>query len=74
MTDYSKLDSMIIEKIKNGSRTFSQIDGGGVYDEAQRLHELSGRKAFRIIDDRLQSLRKKGLIQYTTKEKWQVAK
>ncbi|MDP8797533.1 hypothetical protein QZQ15_05915 [Serratia marcescens] len=74
MIDYSKLDSMIVEKIKTGSRTFSQIFGGDVYDEAQRLHEMGGRTAFRIIDDRLQSLRKKGLIQYTTKEKWQVAK
>ncbi|EMF03318.1 hypothetical protein [Serratia marcescens] len=74
MTDYSKLDSMIIEKIKAGSRTFSQIESGGVYSEANRLHKLSGRQAIRIIDGRLQFLRKKGLIQYTTKEKWQVAK
>ncbi|AGN89479.1 hypothetical protein Eta_0033 [Serratia phage Eta] len=74
MTDYSKLDSMIIEKIKQGSRTFSQIDGGDVYHEAKRLQTDTGRSAMRIIDARLQYLRKKGLIQYTTKEKWQVTK
>lgn len=74
MTDYSKLDSMIIEKIKQGSRTFSQIDGGDVYHGAKRLQADTGRSAMRIIDSRLQYLRKKGLIQYTTKEKWQVTK
>jgi hypothetical protein len=70
MTDYSKMDNLILESIAYGAKTFSTIDNGDVYREAQRLQDETGGPAFRIIDRRLQALRKKGLIQYTTKEKW----
>jgi len=74
MTDYSKLDALIIEKIKSGARTFSQIDGGAVYDEVTRLSAETGSDSFRYIDRRLQALRKKGVLIYTTQDKWQVVK
>ncbi len=74
MTDYTDIDGMIVRKIQRGARTFAAIDGGEVYNEANRLHELTGSPAFRIIDRRLQALRKKGVIQYTTSEKWQAVK
>lgn len=70
MTDYTQMDELIISKIKSGSRTFSAIDGGDVYEEAKRIAMVSGGESFRVIDRRLQALRKSGLIQYTTKEKW----
>lgn len=71
--DYTDLDDMIRSRIADGKNTFMQIDGGGVYEEANRLAGLTGRKAFRIIDCRLQAMRKRGDIRYTTKSKWELA-
>ncbi|KAA6001422.1 hypothetical protein [Pantoea sp. M_5] len=71
-TDYTKMDMLIQERIAAGKNTFMKIDGGPVYEEASRLSEETGSPAFRIIDRRLQALRKKGLIKYTTAEKWTV--
>lgn len=71
-TDYTYLDMLIQERIAAGKNTFMQIDGGTVYSEADRLAKEAGSPAFRIIDRRLQALRKKGLIKYTTAEKWTV--
>lgn len=70
--DYTFLDTLIQERIAAGKNTFMKIDGGPVYAEAVRLANITGRPAFRIIDRRLQAMRKKGLIKYTTAEKWTV--
>lgn len=72
-TDYSYLDMLIQERIAAGNNTFSKIDGGEVYKQAQWLEGQIKSPAFRIIDRRLQALRKKGLIKYTTAEKWTVS-
>lgn len=69
-TDYSVIDGLIIQKISKGANTFMKIDNGDVYREAHRLQDETKSPAFRIIDRRLQSLRKRGLISYTTKDKW----
>ena len=69
-TDYSVIDGLIIQKIREGANTFMKIDSGDVYREAQRLQDETKSPAFRVIDRRLQSLRKRGLIVYTTKDKW----
>jgi len=71
-TDYAYLDTLIQERIAAGNNTFMRIDGGPVYAEADRLANITGGPAFRIIDRRLQAMRKKGLIKYTTAEKWTV--
>lgn len=71
-TDYSYLDMLIQQSIADGNNTFSKIDSGEVYKQAQFLEGQTKSSAFRIIDRRLQALRKKGLIKYTTKEKWTV--
>lgn len=73
MIDYTKMDQLIIEKIKDGANTFSKIDGGSVYDEAKSIEMATGGDSFRVIDRRLQALRKRGVIEYTTKEKWRVS-
>ncbi|WP_338510162.1 hypothetical protein [Erwinia aphidicola] len=72
MADYTKMDQLIIEKVKDGANTFSKIDGGGVYEEAKRISMETGGDSFRVIDRRLQALRKRGVIEYTTKEKWRM--
>ncbi len=64
MIDYQHIDSLILERVGQGAKTFSAIDGGFVYLEAKNLSELTGRQAFRIIDSRLQALRKKGFIRF----------
>lgn len=69
--DYTTLDRLIVEKIRGGARTFNEIDTGHVTDEAAILANGNGLN-FRYIDRRLQALRKKGLIRYSTSEKWQV--
>ncbi|PLR48743.1 hypothetical protein CYR40_05680 [Chimaeribacter arupi] len=68
--DYSILDEAIKTRISEGKNTFMLIDGGDVYEEANRLSQVTGSKAFRIIDRRLQALRKGGVINYSTKNKW----
>lgn len=73
MADYTKMDHLIIEKIKSGAKSFSAIDNGDVYREAQRLQDETGRPAFRVIDGRLQALRKKGLIIFNYKRQWRIA-
>lgn len=70
---YSKLDRLIIERIKTGDNTFARIQGGAVYAEAKlhakMLHVMSDED--RVIDRRLQALRKKGLIHFQS-GRWSV--
>lgn len=75
--DHDKLDFLIVEAIKSGSRTFGAIWRGAVKAEAERLHEedrkLRGHNAkpvFRFIDNRLQALRKRGLIEHRKGQGW----
>jgi len=71
--DYSTIDALIFQKISSGENTFSRIGGGEVFGEADRISNESGGEAFRVIDRRLQALRKAGKIKYTTADKWIVA-
>jgi hypothetical protein len=71
-TDYALLDALIQERIAAGNNTFMLIDGGKVFKEASRLEAEINSAAFRIIDRRLQALRKKGFIKFSTAEKWTV--
>jgi len=64
------MDELILTKIRKGYNTFAKIDGGDVCREAQRLQVETKTPAFRVIDKRLQALRKQGVIKYTTKDKW----
>lgn len=71
MSQYDKLDFLIVEAIKSGARTFLWIDAGEVRKESQRLHEEdrklrpnSATSPFGFIDKRLQTLRKRGLIEH----------
>lgn len=79
MSQYDKLDSLIVEAIKDGCNTFDKLWSGVVGAEAKRLYEedlkLRGYKAkpaFRFIDNRLQALRKRGVIVHVTGWGWRV--
>lgn len=70
--DYNFLDMLIQESVASGNKTFAKINDGEVSEQAKWLEALTNSEAFRIIDRRLQALRKKGLIKYSTTEKWTV--
>lgn len=71
--DYTKLDELIKQKISSGKKTFASIDGGAVAEEAKRVASISGGEAYRVIDRRLQVLRKAGVINYGTTTKWTIS-
>ena len=61
MKAYDLLDSIILSAISNGSNPLYENDCS---KEALRISENTGRETFRIIDGRLQALRKAGKIKY----------
>ena len=73
MSQYDKIDSLIVDAIKGGCSSFASIfSGRSLFDEAMRLSHPIGRDAQRIVDGRLQALRKRGLIVYVTGWGWRV--
>lgn len=67
--DYSRLDAAILERIQAGHTFASQIEGGDAATEARKFASAK-MPEFRIIDRRLQALRKAGLIAYSHKLGW----
>ncbi len=58
--DYTFLDMLIQESVASGNNTFAKIDTGEVNKQAKLLEQQIKSEAFRIIDRRLQALRKRG--------------
>ena len=77
MSQYDKIDHLIVEAIKGGASKFDAINSGAVQEESVRLH-LEDRKVrgpnakplFRIIDSRLQALRKRCVIVHAKGRGW----
>ena len=63
MSKYIEIDRRIIDCIRSGQGVHPLYDKR-VNQEADRLEMLTGREAFRIIDGRLQALKKRGEINY----------
>jgi hypothetical protein len=70
MSQYAKLDEMIISSIDDGPKTFHSI-WYGLRFEAEKFCK-EGQEAWRVIDRRLQAMRKKGDIRYDKKTGWHV--
>ncbi len=68
---YDNLDRLIIDSLKSGPKLLHQLPFA-VDDEAFRLEKETGRFASRIIDGRLQALRKGGFIEYDHKSGWRL--
>ncbi|AOJ10367.1 hypothetical protein [Burkholderia mayonis] len=73
-TKYEKLDALILSKIGVAPIKFASIHSGDIEDESNRIvseqgpHSLYGfTDPWRIVDRRLQSLRKAGKIRSTPK-------
>jgi hypothetical protein len=65
VSQYAKLDELILAVLKNGgARTFSALRVGAIRAECERLEAATGSEEFRILDRRLQALRKAGKIEY----------
>lgn len=64
MSMYDELDARIIDAVKARA---NPIYSRRCVDEACRLADETGRERFRVIDGRLQALRKAGKVRYFTK-------
>lgn len=63
--DYSAIDAEIDHAIGKGCNTLAKILAApGVKPLVQRAARLTGRDDFRVVDGRLQALRKRGLISH----------
>jgi hypothetical protein len=64
MSQYTELDKRILSGIaEHGTPWFNR----SINEEVARIAKLSGREKYRIIDARLQALRRQGLIRHFTK-------
>lgn len=61
MGKYEKLDQMIFDAISENPQPFHAILSGAISDECEMLSDKK-YEGFRVLDRRLQALRKKGLI------------
>ena len=62
MRDYSEFDAELLRLIKNGCSTASYLTGR-LKDSAKAVD--SETEPYRVVDRRLQALRKRGLIFYS---------
>ena len=73
MSQYEKIDALIVDAIKGGCHSFSAIyNSRSVFDEALRISMAIKLVQSRVIDRRLQALRRRGLIVYVTGWGWRV--
>lgn len=73
MSTYDKIDSLIVDAIKSGSNNFKAIwSNRNILDEALRISGFLGRDTDRIVDGRLQALRKRGLIVHVKGWGWRM--
>lgn len=71
---YKHLDSLILNEIEFGNNTFAKMFNGAVVVESVNIADLTGREPFRVVDSRLQALRKQGKINFNKSIGWTVAK
>lgn len=65
---YEKLDDLVLHAITHVPKRFGEIFIGTLASECRRLAEMeAGKEPFRVMDRRLQALRKAGKIKSTPK-------
>jgi len=71
MNPYSKLDTLILARLKEISTGYlKDIMRDDVRAECERIATCTNREAFRVIDGRLQALRKRGAITFDLMFGW----
>ncbi|MBK8810777.1 MAG: hypothetical protein IPN69_08620 [Acidobacteria bacterium] len=73
MSNYDELDRLILSRVGAHGVRFACIAAGAVWIEADRIADELGRKAYRVIEERLQSLRRAGKIKFDSKAGWTAA-
>ena len=61
---YEKIDGFIFEAVRSGCKSFADIEKTEAGYEAGKIAERTGRLPMRVIDARLQAMRKKKRISY----------
>ena len=61
---YDELDAAIVARITAGATSLGGIDSGDVRRLCADIAREIGRESFRVLDGRLQALRKAGRIVY----------
>ncbi|UKV75199.1 hypothetical protein FOC29_28230 [Burkholderia vietnamiensis] len=74
MSKYQKLDALILASIDETPKKFAAVNTGAVHEESERLAREECRPTafgevvgWRIVDRRLQAVRKSGRIRSTSK-------
>lgn len=74
MSKYQKLDALILASIDESPKKFAAVNAGAVREESERLAREECRPTtfgevvgWRIVDRRLQAVRKTGKIRSTSK-------
>ena len=73
MSQFDTLDDMIKRRLADGALYLVNLNARDVRQESERLEALTGREAFRVLDARLQALRKKGAICFSSRVGWSIA-
>lgn len=76
MPDYTNLDAAIIDCLsrnKDGIQFTPLFSTKLVRHECEVIAQVTGRESFRVLDGRLQAIRRKKLIAYTPKNGWQIS-
>ena len=70
MSQYPLLDKRILDSLSDGPKLMTRLNSGEVYSLCMLLGKLLDREPFRILDGRLQALRKAGKISFNSKTGW----
>lgn len=70
MKKYTEFDAALLLHISTGAKTLEALNP--VLKELAKPHCIGSTPTFRIIDRRLQALRKTGLIVYNSKTGWSI--
>ena len=65
---YATLDDAILTAIQSGKRDFTSIAYNDAIEALAKPHARRMTEVFRVVDRRLQALRKRGLIEFREKE------
>ena len=67
---FTQVDQLIIDQIRAGKKTFQALQAPSVMAAAETLR--ADAPAWRVVDRRLQALRKRGLIEWNARNGWSI--
>lgn len=73
MSNYDELDRLILSRVGAHGVRLASIATVAVWIEADRIADELGRKAYRVVEERLQALRRAGKIKFDSKAGWTAA-